>query len=161
MKRYFILFALFLLSCNADYPKEFSEKALKDMVISQDGSKKIFSEILLKHKGKKVLIDIWASWCKDCIQDFPKVKKLQEKFPDVNYVFISVDRGKSSWKKAIIKYDLRGDHYNLPKGMNEGDFVDFVKLNWISRFMVIDEKGEIKLFKATKASDIDIINALQ
>ena len=45
--------------------------------------------------------------------------------------------------------------------MNEGDFVDFVNLNWISRFMVIDEKGKIQLFKATKATDKEITEALK
>ena len=45
--------------------------------------------------------------------------------------------------------------------MKEGDFVDFVNLNWISRYMVIDEKGEITLFKATDTSDKDIVEALK
>ena len=45
--------------------------------------------------------------------------------------------------------------------MNDGDFVDFINLGWIPRYMVINEQGEITLFKATNASDKNIIKALK
>lgn len=161
MRKFIILFAvIFFISCSED-PKQFSEKALLDMLITQDGAKLTFREVLYKHKGEKILIDVWASWCKDCIVGFPKVKKVQKKFPNVKYVFLSVDRNNPSWKRAIKRYNLKGDHYNFPKGQNEGEFVDFINLGWIPRYMVIDETGKIKLFKATKASDKNITEALQ
>ena len=37
-----------------------------------------FQNILLKHQGKKILIDIWASWCRDCVVTLPELKKLQQ-----------------------------------------------------------------------------------
>ena len=131
------------------------------MVITQDGTKLTFREILYKHKGEKILIDVWASWCKDCIVGFPKLKEVQNQFPNVKYVFLSVDRSNPSWKRAIKKYNLIGDHYNFPKGQNKGDFVNFINLGWIPRYMVVDEKGEISLFKATKITDKDLIEALK
>lgn len=161
MKKIFILFAvLLLLSCSED-PKQFSEEANLEMLVGLDKSKITLREVLYQHKEKKVLIDVWASWCKDCIVGFPKVKALQKEFPEVVFLFLSVDRSNPSWKRAIKKYNLEGIHYNLPKGQNEGDFVDFVNLGWIPRYMVIDEKGEISLFKATNASDKKIIEALK
>ena len=160
MKKIFILFVVILfVSCSED-PKQFSEKVLLDMVIAPDDSKLTFREVLYKHKGEKILIDVWASWCKDCIVGFPKLKDLQKQFPKVKYVFLSVDRSNPSWKRAIKKYNLNGDHYNFPKGQNKGDFVDFINLGWIPRYMVIDETGKILLFKATNASDENIIKAL-
>lgn len=161
MKKIFFLLIVIFASCNSEKPKQFSDKAMLEMLVTLDDSKITLREVLHAQKGKKIVIDVWASWCKDCISDFPKVKELQKEFPDVTFLFLSVDRSNPSWKKAIKKYNLLGEHYNLPKGMKEGDFVDFINLNWISRFMVIDEKGEIKLFKATKASDKKIIEALK
>ena len=161
MRKIFILLAFIIfVSCSED-PKKFSEKALLDMVITQDGTKLTFREILYKHKGEKILIDVWASWCKDCIVGFPKLKEVQNQFPNVKYVFLSVDRSNPSWKRAIKKYNLIGDHYNFPKGQNKGDFVNFINLGWIPRYMVVDEKGEISLFKATKITDKDLIEALK
>ncbi|WP_339883074.1 TlpA disulfide reductase family protein [Polaribacter vadi] len=160
MKKIFFLLIIVFVSCSED-PKEFSEEANLEMLIGLDDSKITLREVLYQQKGKKIFIDVWASWCKDCIAGFPKVKKLQKEFPDVVFLFLSVDISNPSWKRAIERYNLVGEHYNLPKGMNEGDFVDFVNLNWISRYMVIDEKGQIQLFKATDPSDKKIIKALK
>ena len=160
MKKIFLLLIIVFVSCSED-PKEFSEEANLEMLIGLDDSKITLREVLYQQKGKKIFIDVWASWCKDCIAGFPKVKELQKEFPDVVFLFLSVDISNPSWKRAIEKYNLVGEHYNLPKGMNEGDFVDFVNLNWISRYMVINEKGQIQLFKATDPSDKKIIKALK
>ncbi|AOW17087.1 redoxin [Polaribacter vadi] len=160
MKKIFLLLIIVFVSCSED-PKEFSEEANLEMLIGLDDSKITLREVLYQQKGKKIFIDVWASWCKDCIAGFPKVKELQKEFPDVVFLYLSVDISNPSWKRAIEKYNLVGEHYNLPKGMNEGDFVDFINLNWISRYMVIDEKGQIQLFKATDPSDKKIIKALK
>ena len=45
--------------------------------------------------------------------------------------------------------------------MKDGEFVDFINLNWIPRYMVINESGEITLFKATNAADKEIKEALK
>jgi hypothetical protein len=45
--------------------------------------------------------------------------------------------------------------------MKNGDLVDFLNVSWIPRYLVVDEKGSITLFKATDASDKDIITALK
>lgn len=160
MKKIFLLLIIVFVSCSND-PKEFSEEVNLEMLIGLDGSKITLREVLYQQKGKKIFIDVWASWCKDCIIGFPKVKELQAEFPEVAFLFLSVDISNPSWKRAIEKYNLVGEHYNLPKGMEEGDFVDFVNLNWISRYMVIDEKGQIEVFKATDPTDKKIIKALK
>ncbi|TXD53892.1 MULTISPECIES: TlpA family protein disulfide reductase [unclassified Polaribacter] len=161
MKKIILLFLLTFIGCTSNEPKEFSEKALQDMLIGLDSSKLTFREVLMDHKGKKILIDVWASWCKDCVTGVSEIKKLQKEFPEVAYVFLSVDFSKPSWKRFITKHNLVGDHYNLPKGMNSGDFVDFINLGWIPRYIVVDEKGGIQLFNATKASDKRIVTALK
>jgi hypothetical protein len=45
--------------------------------------------------------------------------------------------------------------------MKNGDLVEFLNVSWIPRYIVVNEKGEITLFKATDASDKDIISALK
>lgn len=149
------------LGCTFESPTQFSEEALNQQFRTQINSSTIFKEILDKHKGKKILVDIWASWCADCVKGFPKIKEFQKKFPEIVTIFISVDKNNSAWKKAIFKFQLVGEHYNLPKGMKNGAFVDFMRVSWIPRYVVIDEYGKIQLFKATSASDKRILDALQ
>lgn len=161
MRKIILLLLIAFISCQSEKPKQFSEKALQEVLISLDNSKVTFKDILEQHSGKKILLNVWASWCKDCISGFPDSKKIQKEFPNVVYVFLSVDQRKSSWRRAIEKYNLIGDHYNLSKGMNSGELVDFINLSWIPRYIVVDENGGIQLFKATKASDKRIIKALE
>lgn len=160
MKKIILLLFITFIGCGTEEPTTFSEKALQEMLIDVNNTKLTFREVLYYNKGKKILIDVWASWCKDCIVGIPDSKKLQKEFPEVVYVYLSVDFSKPSWKRAIEKYNLEGEHYNLPKGMNSGDFVDFINLSWIPRYIVVDEKGQIQLFKATKVTDERIVKAL-
>ncbi|MDN3619742.1 TlpA disulfide reductase family protein [Polaribacter undariae] len=156
-----LVFVSFLASCSLETPNEFSEKALQEKVYDLNDEVSTFKGVIDQHKGKKILIDVWASWCRDCLVGMPKVKELQKKFPEVVYLFLSVDEKKDSWKRGVKRYDVIGEHYNLPQGMKKGDLVDFLNLSWIPRYVVVDENGKITLFNATDASDENIIKALK
>jgi len=147
-------------ACTFETPTEFSDKALKDTFLTLENQPIIFKDLLNTYKGKKVLIDVWASWCKDCIVTLPQLKELQKQFPDVVYVFLSLDKSTLSWKKGIKKYNLVGEHYYMKSGW-DGDFGEFLNLNWIPRYMVVNENGFVDLFKSTKISDTRIVNALK
>ena len=67
MKKLFLLLIVIFISCNSEKPTQFSTEAYKEMLIGLDDSKITLREVLYNHKGKKILIDVWASWCKDCI----------------------------------------------------------------------------------------------
>ncbi|WP_194768321.1 TlpA family protein disulfide reductase [Tamlana sp. I1] len=148
-----LLFTVF--SCNSQVPTKFSEAALNDEFLNLNGESVAFKTILEAHKGKTIVIDIWASWCSDCIKGMPKVKALQKKHPEAAYVFLSLDRAEKAWKNGIKKYQVEGDHYYLPNGKKSA-FGDFVNIDWIPRYIVVDAEGNIKLFKAVEADDNNI-----
>lgn len=162
MKKFITLLLLVSFSsCQAqEAPKEFSEKALTDIFISEKGSEILFSKILKKHQGKQIVIDVWASWCKDCIKGMPKVKELQNKNPETVFMFLSLDKSLESWKNGIKKYNVKGEHYFMQTGW-KGEFATFLDLDWIPRYLVIGKEGNIKLFKAIKADDSKLQEALK
>ena len=45
---------------------------------------------VLKHRGKVVIVDFWASNCGPCVKSFPKFVKMHEKFSDKGLVIITV-----------------------------------------------------------------------
>jgi len=159
-KIYYILILIFsFLNCG-EAPTQFSDAVLNDTFITLNGNDIQFRDILKKHEGKQTVINVWASWCKDCIVGMPDLKALQDEFSNTDFVFLSVDRNEATWKRSIKKYDLIGDHYFLPDGQ-KGVFGDFMNSNWIPRYMVIDKQGNIKLFKAKKANDNKLKEALK
>ena len=141
-------------------PTQFSTEALQEKFINISQQEESFMNILSKHKGNKLLIDVWASWCSDCIETLPILKNLQTDNPDVHVVFLSLDRSLKNWKKAIERFQISGDHYYMREG-KKGAFGDFLNLWWIPRYLVVNESGEITLFKATKISDKKILEALK
>ncbi len=157
---YFLVILITFFSCNTEKPTQFSEEALNDTFITLQGESIQFKDILNKHKGQTILIDVWASWCRDCIKGMPKVKSIQEENPDVVYLFLSLDKNLNSWKKGIEKHQVKGEHYYMKSGW-KGPFGDFLNLSWIPRYLVVDKEGNIKLYKAIKATDKNILKSLK
>lgn len=159
MKKVYYLPILLIsfFSCNTEAPLAFTEEALAEKMTTLEGNAITLKKVLQDYKGKVVLIDVWASWCRDCIEGLPKVKALQEEFEDkdVEFVFLSVDRNTTFWKRGIEKYHIQGNHYFIDSGQ-KGPFSDFLNSNWIPRYMVIDKEGAIALFKAKNAKDSNI-----
>lgn len=141
-----------LLNCQSDKITTFSEAALNDKFITLDENVVPFSAILEQHKGQTIFIDVWASWCKDCRKSLPKVKELQQEFPEMSFVFLSLDKSLGAWKKGIQTYNLQGDHYFMQSGW-KGAMGTFLDLDWIPRYLIIDPDGKIVVYKAIKTKN--------
>ena len=140
--------------------KTFSEAALNEKFLSEDNTEIKFSEILQQYNGKTVFIDIWASWCKDCIAGMPKVQKLRKENPDVVFLFLSLDKETESWNHGIKKNGVIGENYFIPAGW-KGAFCSSIDLDWIPRYMVVNPEGEISLYKAIETNDENLLKALK
>lgn len=147
-------------SCSQAQPSEFKEEALSNRMKTVENTDITFQEILKKYEGKTIVIDVWASWCSDCIKGMPKVKNLQENYPDATYLFLSVDKNYDSWIQGNEKYDVQGEHYLITDGM-KGVFGKSISLDWIPRYMVVDKTGKIALFKVIEADDEKLIETLE
>ena len=86
----------------------------------------------------------------------PKVKEMQSNNPDVNYIFISMDKAFDKWQAGIKKHELKGDHYWVTDGM-KGEFGKSIDVDWIPRYIVIDKKGKVKIYRAIE-TDFEKIN---
>jgi thiol-disulfide isomerase/thioredoxin len=160
MKKIATLFGIVLttISCSNAQEKQFSEKALQGKLTTTEGKVVSFESILEENKGKNLVIEVWASWCGDCVKAMPKVKELQANNPDVTYVFISADKAMDKWKEGIAKHELQGNHYWIDdKDGMKGSFGKSIDLDWIPRYIVVDKTGKVLLYRAIE-TDFDKIN---
>ncbi|EJG02702.1 TlpA family protein disulfide reductase [Flavobacterium sp. F52] len=150
--------AFISFSCTQAQKIAFSKEALSEKLLATDGSQVTFKNILKKYKGKTLVIEVWASWCGDCVKAMPKLKELQANNPDVSYLFISADKTADKWKAGIEKHELnKGDHYMMNDGM-KGLFGKAIDLDWIPRYIVVDKTGKIVLYRAIE-TDFEKINS--
>lgn len=155
-----LVIAIASISCTQAQKTEFPPEALSSVMIATDKSETTFQNVLDANIGKIVVIDVWASWCPDCIKGFPKYKELQAQFPDVTYLYISMDRNWESWIVGAENHILKGQHFWVQDGM-KGVFGQSIDLDWIPRYMVIDQKGKIALYKATEADDAKLAETIK
>jgi thiol-disulfide isomerase/thioredoxin len=161
MNKILLLFAIVItsISCSNAQTKSFSKKSQSEKLTDIEGKEVKFKDVLEKYKGKTIVLEVWASWCGDCVGAMPKVKELQANNPDVVYLFVSMDKTFDKWKAGIAKHDLKGEHYwvNDTEGM-KGTFGKSIDLDWIPRYIIINKKGEIELYRAIE-TEFDKINA--
>lgn len=151
----------FATQLQAQDKNTFSDTALANPCYPLVGEQEYtFGDLLEQHKGKTIVVELWASWCGDCLEGLPKLKALQERADEETvFLMLSIDKEVSKWRKAVAKHDIPGAHYRL-KGAWEGDLCNFMKLDWIPRYFVVNPEGEIALFKAITADAPELLEVL-
>lgn len=135
---------------------KFSKEALAQKIEDEDGKKLSIQSILDQHKGKVLVIDFWASWCRDCLLALPKAEELEKNNPNISFVFFSLERSKEGFDKSLERFDMKEkENYWFSDGW-KNDFNNYIDLNWIPRYMVINQKSGIAKYYAISPEDPDI-----
>ena len=95
-------------------------------------------------RGKYVLIDFWAAWCKPCRAENPHVLKVYNQYKDKNFeIFgVSLDRTKEAWVDAIAADGLPWKHGSELQFWNSS-FVPVYGLEGIPMTVLVDPDGII------------------
>jgi thiol-disulfide isomerase/thioredoxin len=94
-------------------------------------------------RGKPVLVNVWASWCRPCMAQKPTIEALQKKFTQVRFLYVSVDINKDNWLKTLKTSDT-ANTINMIQTEEETNLFwkNYVSLG-IPRYIIIDSTGKI------------------
>ncbi len=95
-------------------------------------------------RGKVVLIDFWASWCRPCRAENPNVVKVYNKYKDKGFDILSVslDNNKDRWLNAIKADGLEWNHVSDLKGWKSVVTPQY-KVTGIPKTYLLDKNGII------------------
>lgn len=125
---------------NQNSPVAVGKKAPDFSIPAPDGETVQLSD----YKGKYVLIDFWASWCKPCRHENPHVVKLYKRFKDRDFeiIGVSLDRKKQNWLRAIEQDNLSWVHASQLNGW-KSPVARKYHVQSIPHTVLVDPSGEI------------------
>lgn len=120
------------------------------------------AEVIEKHRGKVIYMDMWASWCGPCRKEMPASRWLKDRLDSdgVIFMYISSDRNESDWKRAVKEYDLGdiGENYRIVSA--ESKFLTEIKFRYVPRYLIFDTDGRLVNLDAPRPSSSEIINEI-
>jgi thiol-disulfide isomerase/thioredoxin len=113
-------------------------------------------------RGKVVLVDFWASWCRPCRFENPNVVKAYEKYSVAKLhnakgftIFsVSLDMNKQMWEQAISADNLHWPYHVSDLGGWNNAAAAKYGVNGIPTNYLIDSKGII-IGKALRGEDLE------
>jgi len=102
---------------------------------------------LAEQKGKVILVDFWATWCRPCVVGIPALKKYYQELNPKGFeiIGISLDNSIEPLNEFIKNEDLKWKISYSGKGWKD-DTAKLYGVNSIPSYWLIDKKGNLRYF---------------
>lgn len=105
------------------------------------------------YRGKFVLLDFWAGWCQPCLEEFPHMREIYDRYSrdDLEIVAISNEVDSLVWVQDIKRFDNPWVQLYSGDGFNEETFTAY-KGGGIPFYILVDPEGKIARYNDIRAS---------
>jgi len=105
---------------------------------------KLLNYLSEKYKDKVLYIDVWATWCGPCMEEFKVTPDLHKYFKDKDVIFVNLclNSNIEAWKQAIIRNNIDGENYFLDDNASQL-FRTENNLPGFPTYLIIGKNGEV------------------
>ncbi len=95
------------------------------------------------YKGRVVLVDFWATWCKPCMEEMPALVQAHQTYKDKGFevVGISMDRDREALAKHLQESPL--PWRTLNEGENPNPVARHYGINRVPAAILVDQEGRV------------------
>ncbi|MDO9138664.1 MAG: TlpA disulfide reductase family protein [Lutibacter sp.] len=112
---------------------------------------------LADFQGYVIYLDIWATYCKPCLEEIEPSKELQKKLSNqkIKFVNICIESKRESWLNLIKEKEFTGIQLYCTKE-DEEKFKESYVVQGIPSYIIIDKEGKIYDINAKRPSDAKV-----
>lgn len=122
-------------------------------LIAQDGNVKVIEvpellKITSSDNPNPRVINFWATWCKPCVKEMPLFIEAAKEFPEIDFIFISLDFSEQIEKTQAFaaKKGMDAHSLYLIDNVDYNAWIDLVSAEWsgaIPATLYIDSNGKV------------------
>lgn len=116
-------------------------------------------QVIHSRHGKSLFVNVWATWCEPCVEEFPDIVKLSNELHDKNIEFVGVsgDDFDDEASKVIPFIEKQKAYFKFYIAKLEGEdtFINAFNERWgggIPATFVYDSRGKLKAMLVGKQS---------
>ena len=139
--RFLVLFVtvwmMVVVGCRKAEPPPPVDGGINFSIKDLDGRSVSFTEF----RGKTVMLNIWATWCKPCLHEIPDLKALHEelKSKDVVVLGVLLESGSAEEARPMVVDQLK---INYPVWYGDDAFARLFKVEAFPTTVIIDKNGK-------------------
>lgn len=107
-----------------------------------DSYDSFIGKVINDNKGRPIYIDIWATWCGPCLEQFPYSKKLQNELTEVTFAYMCIESDRTAFDNTLKRFQLDGQHYFLNMAQSRA-LRNELKIDGIPRYLLVDRSGKV------------------
>lgn len=119
--------------------------------------RKGYDQAIAEHKGKVVLVDYWATWCTECVEQFPHTVALSKQYSTDKLAVVSISFDDPDVKDSVIGYlTKQGAHFDnllCETGASTASMDAFEIDGGLPWYVLYDRDGKVAYRFSDAASD--------